>query len=117
MLRNPSAAHDSRSCSIRTGFCPPTLIPRNMAIYAGMISQRIRKHYTRGVARKSLAQLFRVCTDSAVMLSLGTVSGRISWKNGGTFLDSEREWCAKHHAEWDHAKDKNYDHYRDIQQH
>ena len=51
------------------------------------------------------------------MLSLGTVSGRISWKNGGTFLDSEREWCAKHHAEWDHAKDKNYDHYRDIQQH
>jgi hypothetical protein len=32
-------------------------------------------------------------------------------------LDSEREWCAKHHADWDHSKDGQYDHYRDIQQH
>jgi hypothetical protein len=32
-------------------------------------------------------------------------------------LDAEREWCAKHHADWDHSKDKEYDHYRDIQQH
>jgi hypothetical protein len=32
-------------------------------------------------------------------------------------LDSEREWCAKHHADWDHRKDKEYDHYRDVQQH
>lgn len=32
-------------------------------------------------------------------------------------LDAAREWCAKHHADWDHAKDKDYDHYRDIQQH
>jgi hypothetical protein len=31
-------------------------------------------------------------------------------------LDSEREWCAKHHAGWDHGKDKDYDHYRDVQQ-
>jgi hypothetical protein len=32
-------------------------------------------------------------------------------------LDAAREWCAKHHADWDHSKDKEYDHYRDIQQH
>ena len=32
-------------------------------------------------------------------------------------LDAAREWCAKHHADWDHSKDKDYDHYRDIQQH
>lgn len=32
-------------------------------------------------------------------------------------LDSEREWCAKHHADWDHSKDGQYDHYRDVQQH
>lgn len=32
-------------------------------------------------------------------------------------LDSEREWCAKHHADWDHARDKEYDNYRNIQQH
>jgi hypothetical protein len=32
-------------------------------------------------------------------------------------LDAAREWCAKHHADWDHGKDKEYDHYRDIQQH
>jgi len=32
-------------------------------------------------------------------------------------LDSAREWCAKHHSDWDHAKDKDYDHYRDVQQH
>jgi hypothetical protein len=32
-------------------------------------------------------------------------------------LDSEREWCAKHHADWDHGRDKDYNHYRDVQQH
>jgi hypothetical protein len=32
-------------------------------------------------------------------------------------LDTEQEWCAKHHADWDHSKDNEYDHYRDIQQH
>lgn len=32
-------------------------------------------------------------------------------------LDAERGRCAKHHADWDHSKDKEYDHYRDIQQH
>jgi hypothetical protein len=32
-------------------------------------------------------------------------------------LDAAREWCAKHHADWDHSKDKEYDHYRDVQQH
>lgn len=32
-------------------------------------------------------------------------------------LDAAREWCAKHHADWDHSKDKQYDQYRNIQQH
>ena len=32
-------------------------------------------------------------------------------------LDSAREWCAKHHADWEHGRDKDYDHYRDVQQH
>jgi len=32
-------------------------------------------------------------------------------------LDAAREWCAKHHADWDHSKDKQYDQYRDIEQH
>jgi hypothetical protein len=32
-------------------------------------------------------------------------------------LDAAREWCAKHHADWDHSKDKEYDNYRNIQQH
>jgi len=32
-------------------------------------------------------------------------------------LDGAREWRAKHHADWDHGRDKEYDHYRDIQQH
>ena len=32
-------------------------------------------------------------------------------------LDSEREWCAKHHADWDHSRDAQYDHFRDVQQH
>lgn len=32
-------------------------------------------------------------------------------------LDAERDWCAKHHADWDHSKDGQYDHFRDIQQH
>lgn len=27
-------------------------------------------------------------------------------------LDSERDWCAKHHADWDHSKDAQYDQYR-----
>lgn len=38
-------------------------------------------------------------------------------KNDLKKLDSEREWCAKHHADWDHGKDKDYDHYHDVQQH
>jgi hypothetical protein len=29
-------------------------------------------------------------------------------------LDSEREWCAKHHADWDHSKDAQYDQYRNT---
>lgn len=32
-------------------------------------------------------------------------------------LDSAREWCAKHHVDWDHSRDKEYDNYRNIQQH
>ena len=43
--------------------------------------------------------------------------GRHQVKDDLKRLDAAREWCAKHHADWDHAKDKDYDHYRDIQQH
>jgi len=31
-------------------------------------------------------------------------------------LDSAREWCAKHHADWDHGSDRDYDRYRDVKQ-
>ena len=64
-----------------------------------------------------MAQVFWVCTDSAELLSLGAVSEPISRKSGGTFLDSEREWSAKHHADGDHSEDKAYFHYCDIEQH
>ena len=30
-------------------------------------------------------------------------------------LDSAREWCAKHHADWDHSRDKDYGRYRDLE--
>jgi hypothetical protein len=29
-------------------------------------------------------------------------------------LDAAREWCGKHHADWDHDHDKDYDRYRDT---
>jgi hypothetical protein len=29
-------------------------------------------------------------------------------------LDAAREWCGKHHANWDHDRDKDYDRYRDT---
>jgi hypothetical protein len=29
-------------------------------------------------------------------------------------LDEAREWCGKHHVDWDHNRDKDYDRYRDT---
>ena len=29
-------------------------------------------------------------------------------------LDQAREWCGKHHADWDHGRDKDYERYRDT---
>ena len=29
-------------------------------------------------------------------------------------LDEAREWCGKHHVDWDHDRDKDYDRYRDT---
>jgi hypothetical protein len=31
-------------------------------------------------------------------------------------LDAAREWCGKHHADWDHGRDRDYDRYRNVDQ-